>query len=182
MCKPNKNSCRQYPHFIDITVILAGLFLGACFSACASEVAHKSPASDSTDSEMNQYMLDELKQAIQQTPYSAVIQQTSVDVVAMKDSDPSDEYAEEKHVYHAKVLKTLRGEPGSTIEYFLVTEKGETPSLEKGSVIITLCKNREGYYWPGTGSIFPLNKSTQAVVAKALLSLPQNQTSFSNCN
>lgn len=182
MCKPIKNNCRQYLHFINITVVLVGLFLGSCISACASEASQETPVSESADSEMSHYMLDELKQAIQQTPYSAIIQQTSVDVIAMKDPDPSDEYAEEKHVYHAKVLKTLRGDPGSTIEYFLVTEKGDTPSLEEGSVIITLCKNREGYYWPGTGSIFPLNKSTQAVVAKTLLSLPQNQTSFSNCN
>ncbi len=71
--------------------------------------------------------------------------------------------SEETHRFKARVLETFRGPKLSEISYVIITEPGETSSVHNKPVIVTLCRDEDGYYWPGVGSTFPSNAETRAV-------------------
>ncbi|HWO11107.1 MAG TPA: hypothetical protein VNN80_16545 [Polyangiaceae bacterium] len=119
-------------------------------------------------------MLESLARALRETPFSAVVQHQRVDVVPLKGG-------EEKHVYQARVLQGIRGPKLQKLTYFLVAEKGEEATLTKEPVILTLCKNEQGYYWPGVGAEFPKTASTLAVVDAVKPDLRSDQTAFPDC-
>lgn len=105
------------------------------------------------------FMLEAIEDFISSTPYCALIQHTSVDV----SPDPNDPYSE-KNIYHARVLETFRGQNFNNISYILISDKGADSTLIKEPVVITLCADKEGFFWPGTGSMF---EATEEVVKKA---------------
>jgi hypothetical protein len=111
---------------------------------------------------------------VQGSPYVAVVQHLSVSVSRTKKS-------EDTHRYKARVLETIRGPKLSEISYVMSTEPGETAGVDKKQVIITLCRDQGGYYWPGVGSDFPSTPETLAVAREAAKLAPQGQQTFSNC-
>lgn len=104
------------------------------------------------------------KNVMKDTPYCALIQHTGVDIVSVPDPFPDDGDVEEKHIYHAKVIETYRGQTLKNISYTLVSEKGEGTTIIKKPFIITLCVDKEGFFWPGTGSDF---EATQEIIKTA---------------
>lgn len=104
-------------------------------------------------------MLEAIENFMSSTPYCALIQHTSVDV----SPDPNDPYSV-INIYHARVLETFRGQNLKNIRYMLISDKGADSTLIKEPVVITLCADKEGFFWPGTGSMF---EATEAVVKKA---------------
>lgn len=132
------------------------------------EITYEHPAVSSP-------MLEALAQAIRETPYSAVLKHTAVEVLSSTSN-------EEQHVFRARVVEALRGPKQPSISYVMVTEKGEDAAFTKEPVIVNLCQDQDGYYWPGTGAEFPLTEASLAVARSAAQHLPQGQSSFRSCD
>jgi hypothetical protein len=119
-------------------------------------------------------MLENLTNALKDTPFSAVVQYVRKDVTSLEDD-------EVKVTYQVRVLEPIRGPKLEKLSYFAIVEKGEDTSFEKRPVILTLCKGKQGYYWPGTGAEFTRTKSTRALVAKLRPELSPDQKTFEQC-
>lgn len=120
-------------------------------------------------------MLKNLEGALRDTPFSAVVQHLRVDVVPLG----SDEV---KFVYQVRVLENIRGPKLKNLTYYSVAEQGEDPGLTKEPVILTLCKDQDEYYWPGTGAEFDQTKSARALVDKLRPELSADQKVFEQCD
>jgi hypothetical protein len=132
------------------------------------------PVAEPQASEDDQ-MLEFLGDALRETPFSAIVQKLHVDVVPLG----SDEV---KFVYQVRVIENIRGPKLQKLTYNLIAEKGEDPgTLTTEPIILTLCKNQEGFYWPGTGAQFPRTKETTAVVEKVRHELKADQKVFAQC-
>lgn len=134
-----------------------------------SQAAAQLPQSDDAP------MLNALTRAISDSPYSAIVQHTKVEV--QRDGKNGD-----KHIRHARVLETLRGPKMDKITYTMFTEPGESAKPPRGPLIITLCHDADGFYWPGVGSSFPNGKDAAAAAKIAAASAKQDQTVFPNCD
>jgi hypothetical protein len=117
---------------------------------------------------------ENLTNALKGTPFSAVVQYVRKDLTPLEDD-------EVKVTYHVRVLEPIRGPKLEKLSYFAIVEKGEDTSFEKRPVILTLCKGKQGYYWPGTGAEFARTKSTRALVAKLRPELSADQKTFEQC-
>ena len=126
-------------------------------------------------------MFEGLIASIENTPYLALVEHIDVKVIQRLDIDTTDDYSEETQVYTVKVLKTFRGEKLSNLEYRMIVETGESVNLPKEPVIIALCKNEEGFYWPGVGSQFPLDDQTEKTIEETLGSINKAQKDFEFC-
>jgi hypothetical protein len=130
--------------------------------------------SEPSPDEGESLLLENLANALRDTPFSAVVQHLRVDVVPLG----SDEV---KFVYQVRVLENIRGPKLKKLTYYSIAEKGEDPNSATEPVILTLCKDKEGYYWPGTGAQFPRTKNTSAVVDKLRPELNAEQKLFEQC-
>lgn len=117
-----------------------------------------------------------LSQAVMETPYSAVVKHTRVEVVEL----PEDK-VNSKHIFYADVIDTIRGQVLENISYTMLVERGEEAILDTKPVIITLCKD-DGYYWPGTGAQFNANKSLLKIAKQNVKTTGSDQTNFSDCD
>jgi hypothetical protein len=140
----------------------------------AKPAATPASVSEPQLSEGESLLLENLANAVRDTPFSAVVQHLRVDEVPLG----SDEV---KAVYHVRVVEHIRGPKLQELSYFAVVEKGEDTSFTKEPVILTLCKGKEGFYWPGTGAQFPRTKNTAAVVDKLRPELGSDQKVFAQC-
>lgn len=122
------------------------------------------------------FIIQTMKDTISTTPYSALILHTSVDVVSVLDDN-----SVEKHIYHARVLETYRGQELENISYTMFVEKGETAFINKASFVVILCVNNEGFYWPGTGSSFPATEDILKAAKRISQNIKLTQQSFSYC-
>ena len=134
-----------------------------------------------TDSEFLQQS-KYLQKAFEDTPYSALIKITSVKTIDIPDDDPSDDYAEQKLVYQAKVIETYRGKISSELSYDMYIEKGESAELQEAQFIITLCQSKDGFYWPGVGACFSADTRLIQLAKKQASQLDKKKTSFSGCD
>jgi hypothetical protein len=137
-------------------------------------IATPSSVAEPQASEDDPVLLENLTNAIRETPFSAVVQKLRVDVI------PVDSY-EVEFVYHVRVIENIRGPKLKKLSYTLSAEKGEVPGSLKEPVILTLCKDKEGFYWPGPGAQFPPTKSTLALVHKIRRDLSPDQKVFQQC-
>jgi len=131
--------------------------------------------------EMSTIMVEELEFAISSTPYSALIQYTGVNIIPILDSYPANELTEEKHIYHARVLGTYRGKQFDNISFSLVSEKGDGLINDKKLVVITLCVDSKGFFWPGTGSEFPATEEIIKAAQRISQDIKSVKQSFPYC-
>jgi hypothetical protein len=143
-------------------------------SAEAKPAATPAETSEPQADEGDALLLENLTDALRETPFSAVVQYLRADVAPLEDD-------EVKVTYQVRVLEHIRGPKLAKLSYFAVVEKDEDISFEKKPVILTLCKGKEGYYWPGTGAEFPRTKNTRALVAKVRRELSGDQKAFKQC-
>jgi hypothetical protein len=108
-----------------------------------------------------------LKEAIAQTPYSALVVYTRVDIKPVTGKNgkanltipPADDVVtEERHTYHARVIETFRGKAVPQVRYDMVVVRGESANVDTTPKILTLCSGPQGFYWPGTGAVFTASK------------------------
>ncbi|EGQ8024392.1 hypothetical protein [Vibrio vulnificus] len=119
---------------------------------------------------------DFLSTAILGTPYSAVVKHTDVKVL----NSNALEF-DTKHVYTAEVINTIRGHEQGAITYTMFVEYGEDAVLDTSPVIITLCVDDSGYYWPGVGAQFYVSEPLVQYAEKIVKSVDINQSYFSHC-
>ena len=166
-----------------LAVVLAGPGV-ALASPTSSGSAHDAQAAEARF----------LKEAITQTPYSALVVYTRVDIkpIAGKNgranagAPQSADVTEERHIYHARVIETFRGKPISQLRYDMVVEPGETASIDSTPRILTLCSGPQGFYWPGTGAVFTASKDAVVLARQAAKETVSSATRttrlFAQCN
>ena len=113
-----------------------------------------------SDQQNNVAMLNALRETLLNTSYAALIQQQKVTVTPLDDPDPQDDYNPSLHIYTARVLETFNGQHKNRISYRMRVTMEESTFIDPEPVIIALCEDKDGLYWPGTGSIFPANSVT----------------------
>ncbi len=143
----------------------------------ASLIACQSFASESGDQERLSMQKEFLLEAIESTPYSAVIKHTGVEVF-----DVADNKFASKHVYSADVIETIRGEKRSNIRYAMLVEHGEEATMDSYPVIISLCKRNGDYYWPGVGAQFGVNELLVKLAEDHASKVDNQQSHFAHCD
>lgn len=139
--------------------------------AAVASTAAPPPAADAQAAEASF-----LKEAIAQTPYSALVVYTRVDIKPVTGKNgkanlaaaPADEdVTEERHTYHARVIETFRGKAVPQVRYDMVVERGESANIDTTPKILTLCSGPQGFYWPGTGAVFTASKDAVVLARQA---------------
>jgi len=157
------------------------LFMILLTSACEAGSNKSEAAKQLTDSEFIQQS-KYMQKAFEQTPFSALVKITSVQTIDIPDDDPSDDYAEQKLIYKAKVIETYRGRVSGELSYDMYIEKGESAEFIDEPFIITLCQSKDGFYWPGVGASFTADKRLIGLAKKQVSKLNKGQRSFSGCD
>ncbi len=158
-----------------MTLVLSALVLSPCGASDASLEKAQPPLYQSL-------LIQGLADAITETPYSALVQQMTVDVIALPDIDKNDDYAEEQHIYNAAVLETYRGPQLKNISYAVIVEKGKAAMLSKEPVILTLCEKEDIFFWPGVSSTFPASNQVKSIAKAVSKNVDAKQASFANCD
>ena len=135
-----------------------------------SAASVQNAASSQAPTDAREYYMEALERAIAETPYTALIVHTRVDIHPLPPTTRSpaawDAATDERQVYYARVLQTFRGKPLAHIRYELVAERGEGAHIDSKPQIITLCSGPRGFYWPGTGAHFPVTDASLALARK----------------
>ncbi len=131
----------------------------------------------------NQFSLqsEALVEAIANTPYSALIRITLVNPIDLPTTDNSDDYYDQKIIYHADVIETYRGNAKKNIAFTMYTEKGEELSFPQTPFIITLCQSNEEFYWPGVGAVFSADTRLRNIAKKIAKKADKTQLIFEDC-
>ena len=118
---------------------------------------------------------ERLQTAVEETPYSAVVVLTGFEG---PEKDGGDNY----YKVQAKVLDGVRGHITTNITFGMYTEVGDTPKVGIDPIIITLCHDERGYYWPGTGSEFKATQEQILLAKEAAKKLSDKQRVFAHCD
>ncbi|WP_404970000.1 hypothetical protein [Vibrio campbellii] len=118
---------------------------------------------------------ERLQTAVEETPYSAVVLLTGFEG---PEQDGGDNY----YKAQAKVLNGIRGHIISKITFDMYTEVGDTPKIGVDPIVITLCHDEQGYYWPGTGSEFTVTQEQVLIAKEAAKNLSDGQIVFAHCD
>ncbi|OQQ05210.1 hypothetical protein BK412_05365 [Vibrio campbellii] len=118
---------------------------------------------------------ERLQTAVEETPYSAVVLLTGFEG---PEQDGGDNY----YKVQAKVLNGIRGHITSKITFDMYTEVGDTPKIGIDPIVITLCHDEQGYYWPGTGSEFKATQEQILLAKEAAKNLSDGQIVFAHCD
>jgi hypothetical protein len=136
----------------------------------ASAPLVQAAASAQTPAAAVDFYMEALERAIEETPYTALIVHTRVDIHPLPHTTRSpaawDAATNERQVYYARVFQTFRGKRMAHIRYELVAERGEGAHIDSKPQIITLCSGPRGFYWPGTGANFPVTDASLALARK----------------
>ncbi|WP_010447394.1 hypothetical protein [Vibrio rotiferianus] len=117
---------------------------------------------------------ERLQTAVEETPYSAVVVLTGFEGSG---KDGGDNY----YKVQAKVLDGVRGHITTKITFDMYTEVGDSPKIGIDPIIITLCHDEQGYYWPGTGSEFKATQEQVLIAKEAVKNLSDEQIVFAHC-
>ena len=163
---------------VSIVVLLLSTLVGN--QVCAQPAS--SSASVKTDAERAG-----LRRAIANTPYSALVVHTKVEISPMfgkftLKKRPHDEVTDERHTYYARVLETFRGKSHTNIRYEMVVESWEEAVISGKPQIVTLCMDPSGFSWPGPGASFDGEADAIAEARRVgkKLALDKSKT-FSDC-
>lgn len=160
--------------------ILTLLLTTVLFIVSSCSIKEAAPP-DKSEQHRLAMMMEALEGFVSNTPYCALIKHTRVDVVPVPDPYPDDGYVEEKHIYHAKVLETFRGQKMSNISYMTITEKGEGANISTEPIVITLCNDKEGFWGLGTGSAYPATNDVIKTARQIGSKVKTSKESFSFC-
>ncbi|HDM8233073.1 TPA: hypothetical protein P0E28_002488 [Vibrio campbellii] len=118
---------------------------------------------------------ERLQTAVEETPYSAVVTLTGFE-------EPEKDGGDNYYKVQAKVLNGIRGHITSKITFDMYTEVGDTPKIGIDPIVITLCHDEQGYYWPGTGSEFKATQEQVLIAKEAAKNLSDGQIVFAHCD
>ncbi|MGR5194884.1 hypothetical protein ACPV4H_13400 [Vibrio rotiferianus] len=118
---------------------------------------------------------ERLQTAVEETPYSAVVLLTGFEG---PEQDGGDNY----YKVQAKVLNGIRGQITTNITFDMYTEVGDSPKIGIDPILITLCHDEQGYYWPGTGAEFTVTQEQVLIAKEAAKNLTDGQIVFAHCD
>ncbi len=104
---------------------------------------------------------DCLVQSILNTPFTAVVTNTQVTKLT-SNPDEGDIY-----LLNADVQEIITGKTETNISYRIFVEFGEDVLVNNEPVIISLCEDDDGYYWPGVGAEFPVTAALLTLAHQA---------------
>lgn len=125
-----------------------------------------------------------LAHALAMTPYAFVVVHTRITIEPLPSGRPLPKLhrrgeirsgTEERHIYEARVLETLRGPAMKRVRYELVVEGGDSFAVSTTPAIVMLCRGPRGFYWGGVGATFEASRESVALarkLAKDLASKP----------
>ena len=158
--------------------IMSGLLKSIC-SVLILLVVQSCTTDGVSKEELNSPLFQGLKSSIENTPYSARIQQTSIKPLK---SDGKNDNDVDEYIVDANVLETYRGKNLERVRYSVFVEKGELMTISKEAMIVSLCIDKNNYYWPGVGSSFPADKPVDQSAKRISQALNSTQSTFSYCN
>lgn len=151
-----------------LKLILFAIGLMLTMQGCSEEPA----IANAPATKLSPELQEGLAYAISATPYTALVRLKSHTQKIDADGHPQEIRID----YIADVLETIRGATYEQISFYQIIEEGEEPIAMQAPVIITLCHDASGYFWPGTGSIFP-NSEQVIQFAKSAAKTPLEEES-----
>ncbi len=88
---------------------------------------------------------------------------------------------EERRIYEARVLETLRGPALKRVRYEVVVDSGDSMTFPAKPVIVMLCRGPRGFYWGGVGAYFHASREALALarsLAKEVASKPASKFDY----
>lgn len=116
------------------------------------------------------------------TPYFAQVEYINLRTETLPDSDPDDEFSETLHTFKVRVLEVYRGEDSPLLEFTAITATGENFELPEHPILISLCKNENGFYWPGVGASFPATEANLSLVKRQLIESKSGSGNYPLCD
>ncbi|MFY3383859.1 hypothetical protein [Paracidovorax sp. MALMAid1276] len=134
----------------------------------------------------------QLAHAMAMTPYTVVVVHTRLTIVPIPspnvshgliDADQDRVMTEERHIYEAQVVETLRGPAMKRIRYEVLVDRGDSASLSTQPAIVMVCRGPRGFYWGGVGAHFKASREAVALARRVAKDLAQKPaTKFGYCD
>lgn len=118
---------------------------------------------------------DGLARAMAMTPYALVVVHTRITIEPIPSGRPLPKLrrrgeipvaTEERHIYEARVLETLRGPAMKRVRYELVVDSGDSFAASTRPAIVMLCQGPRGFYWGGVGAYFEASHESVVLARK----------------
>ena len=136
----------------NLTIALLWFSVAGCDQPSSPEWIHTTQTPQTAPQHMA--MPPELlQQNIMTTAYTGVVLPIKVKVTTSNGGKPSafaTDYV--NHIYHAKVIETIKGPVLEEITYAVMAEARIAPRLENYPIIVSLCGSaQQGFYIPDNG-------------------------------
>lgn len=118
---------------------------------------------------------DGLAHALAMTPHALVVVHTRITIEPIPRGRPLPKLrrrgeipvaTEERHIYEARVLETLRGPAMKRVRYEVVVDSGDSFAVSTRPAIVMLCQGPRGFYWGGVGAYFEASHESVVLARK----------------
>ncbi len=118
---------------------------------------------------------DGMAHAMAMTPYALVVVHTRITIEPIPRGRPLPKLrrrgeipvaTEERHIYEARVLETLRGPAMKRVRYEVVVDSGDSFAVSTRPAIVMLCQGPRGFYWGGVGAYFEASHESVVLARK----------------
>lgn len=118
---------------------------------------------------------DGLARAMAMTPHALVVVHTrmTIEPIPSGRSLPTHRRrgdipvaTEERHIYEARVLETLRGPAMKRVRYEVVVDSGDSFAVSTTPAIVMLCRGPGGFYGGGVGAYFEASHESVVLARK----------------
>ncbi len=118
---------------------------------------------------------DGLAHALAMTPYALVVVHTRITVEPIPSGRPLPKLrrrgeipvaTQERHIYEARVMETLRGPTMKRVRYEVVVDSGDSFDVSTSPAIVMLCQGPRGLYWGGVGAYFEASHESVTLARK----------------
>lgn len=173
-------------------LVLGSTALAVALASMASVAGERPPELQGMSARLEP-LSEELKEglahAMAMTPYAVVVVHTRLTIESIPDKSAQIKLrpgelpvvTEERHIYEARVLETLRGQQMKRVRYEIVVDGGDGAELSTRPEIVMLCRGPRGFYGGGVGASFDASRETVALarsVAKDLALKPAGKFGY----
>lgn len=131
-----------------------------------------------------------LSRAVTETPHALLVVHTRAAIEHIPSGEKPRRLGEgeipvmteERHIYEAQVLETLRGPSMQRVRYELVVDRGDSISISSRAQIVMLCRGPQGYYGAGVGSTFAATRELVAFARASAKAVGPKSGEFAYCD
>ncbi|WP_409827134.1 hypothetical protein [Acidovorax sp.] len=139
---------------------------------------------------MAEELTSALRHAVTETPHALLVVHTRATIEHIPSGEKPRRLGEgempvmteERHIYEAQVLETLRGPAMQRVRYEVVVDRGDSISLSSGPQIVMLCRGPKGYYGAGVGSAFAATRELLALARASAQAAGPKSGKFAYCD